>query len=76
MPVVKAKKELEEGMRWRGPGGGSHFGRGVHEIAVGTQGGRGSLWVELRRAGRSSAPGDRSLVVSGVGMLGEDQLTG
>lgn len=75
MPVVKAKK-VEEGMRWRGPGGGSHFGRGVPEIAVGTQGERGSAWGELGRAGRSSALGDRSLVVSGAGTLGEDQLTG
>ena len=29
--MVKAKKELNDGMRWRGLGGGSHFGKGAHE---------------------------------------------
>lgn len=47
MLVVKAGEELSEGMWWRGPGGGSRFGRGVAEEVTPEEGGnlQGEQWL-------------------------------
>lgn len=57
VPVVKAKKELDGGMRWRGLGGGSHVGKGAPE----------EVKLQRRLQEGRSLPGERAVCFAAAG---------